>query len=71
MSKTNGGFPPIKYCDEKIKNNENSKTIQRERAYAPTINNNINIRQILKKNNKPIISTESIKPIKIDIVEDF
>ena len=71
MSKTNGGFPPIKYCDEKTKSKESSTTIQRERAYAPIINNNVNIRQILKKNNKPIILIEIDKPIKIDIVEDF
>ena len=67
MSKANGGFPPIKYCENKENTN---KTIQRERAYAPQTNN-VNIRQILKKNNKPVLPTEEKKDIKIDIVDDF
>ena len=71
MNHPNGGFPPIKYCHDKIKSKESSTIIQRERSYAPKINNNVNIRQILKKNNNPIIQIESIKTEKIDIVEDF
>jgi hypothetical protein len=70
MNHPNGGFPPIKYCHEKVKSKESSSTIQRERSYAPK-SNNINIRQILKKNDKPIIPIKTTKTEKIDILEDF
>lgn len=41
----NGGFPPIKKCQEKIKSKKNED----EKGFFYTTSNNINIREILKK----------------------
>ena len=68
MIKANGGFPPIKYCVDKIKFDQQGT---RERAFAPQLNINVNIREILKKNNKPTIPLNIKKNTQIDIVEDF
>lgn len=67
MLKANGGFPPIRYCET---NNDEIKLAKRERSFAPKMDN-VNIRQILKKNNNPIIQVNVKKETKIDIVEDF
>ena len=43
----NGGFPPMKKCEEETKNNKKSKD---EKGFFYTTNTNItNIREILKK----------------------
>lgn len=68
MIKANGGFPPIKYCDSKEIIKQQGT---RERAFTPQINSNVNIREILKKNNKPSIPLKIKENTKIDIVEDF
>ena len=45
----NGGFPPIKYCEEKII----KKTIKKERFFAPGEKlSTINIRKILLHKSK-------------------
>jgi hypothetical protein len=46
----NAGFPPIKYCSK----NEITKTTK-EKFYSPNSNNEINIRQLLYVNKKPLI----------------
>ncbi len=57
----NGGFPPIKYCsysDSDSEKNESSKK-SKERFFANTPRQNINIRQLLSDSNKkPIIINE-------------
>lgn len=69
MSKLKGGFPPIKYCPEKDVENKNKGT--RERFYAPKINKNINIRQILKENvKKPLIEIEQEKE-ELEVVDEI
>ena len=61
MSSKNGGFPPIKYCQEKLDEIKEKNTLQKERFFAPKISN-ANIRTILKKNIcKPIIDLNETK----------
>ena len=45
----NGGFPPINFC---IKKEEDTK---KERFFQSNLVHNINIRQLLMENKKPII----------------
>jgi len=64
---SNGGFPPIKYCEEKVKGK--IVTVQKERGYAPK---NIPIRKILKTNSsKPVIDLDKNKSEKLDTVESI
>jgi hypothetical protein len=66
-----GGFPPIKYC---IKNNTLEKTSKntKERLFANTTKQNINIRQILTlKNKDPIIIIPKDDDEKLDIVDSL
>jgi hypothetical protein len=72
MSSKNGGFPPIKYCNNlDTKEKINKGSIQKERFYAPKISNNINIRKILKDNiSKSIIDLDN-KTEKLDIVNEI
>jgi hypothetical protein len=74
MSSKNGGFPPIKYCDninEEQKNQIKNNTPQKERFFTPKISNNINIRKILKENiSKPIIDLDN-KPETLDIINEI
>jgi len=72
MSSKNGGFPPIRYCD-----NINEKEIinkgpnKKERLFAPKMSNNINIRKILKDNiSKPIIDLDN-KTEKLDVINEI
>ena len=61
----NGGFPPIKNC-ESVKNPQVKK--KDEKGFFYTTNNNINIRDILKKTS----NKTTIKPREdddLDIVE--
>lgn len=46
----NGGFPPIKLC-EYTKKKDTSKNEKKEKGFFFTKSNNINIREILKKNS--------------------
>jgi hypothetical protein len=70
MSNKNGGFPPIKYCQEKINEIKEKNTLQKERFFAPK-NNNANIRTILKKNvSKPIIDLNETREELLDEVNE-
>jgi hypothetical protein len=71
MSKSNGGFPPIKYCPEKDnnKNIPSNNLNSRQRLFSSSINKNINIRQILKESlQKPVIDINSTKE-DLDIID--
>jgi len=61
----NGGFPPLKYCDK----NKTSTNTSNERAFAGNINNNINIRQLINNNIKPIIISKEND--ELEIVNNF
>ena len=62
-----GGFPPIKYCEEKVKDKE--ITVKKERGYQPKMNN-VNIRKILKtSSNKPVIDLDKNKSDNLDAVD--
>lgn len=66
MSSKNGGFPPVKYCAEV----EEKNTLQKERSFAPKINN-ANIRTILKKNaSKPVIDLNQTNEV-LDVVDEI
>ena len=68
MEKIKGGFPPIKYCPEKIDMGD-KKVSTRERLFVSSINKNINIRQILKENiSKPLIDVSEDKE-EIEVVD--
>ncbi len=58
LSNFNAGFPPLKY----IKTHEKNK-----KSNAPTVSD-LNIQNILNKNNKPMIVTN--KPT-IDVIESL
>jgi hypothetical protein len=72
MSSKNGGFPPIRYCDNiDEKETINKELNKKERLFAPKMSNNINIRKILKDNiSKPIIDFDN-KEEKIDTVNEI
>lgn len=61
----NGGFPPIKKCKEEKRQKVDKKD---EKGFFYTTNNNINIRDILKKNS----NKDTLKPRdddELDIIE--
>lgn len=58
----NGGFPPLKKCQEKKSKNDKNKD---EKGFFYTTSNNINIREILKKKLK----SETVDPRKEDDLE--
>lgn len=61
----NGGFPPIKKCEEEKRQKVDKKD---EKGFFYTTNNNINIRDILKKNS----NKDTLKPRDeedLDIIE--
>jgi len=60
----NGGFPPIKYCEEKKINIK----MEKERFFAPNNINNINIRKILLTPKKKIFINENSEE-ELDIVD--
>jgi len=66
MEKIKGGFPPINYISNENLTGEQKSTgdqkSTRERLFVSNINNNINIRQILKENiSKPIFDLNEDK----------
>ena len=66
MEKIKGGFPPINYISNENSTGEpnltGEKKSTRERLFVSNINNNINIRQILKENiSKPIFDLNEDK----------
>jgi len=64
----NGGFPPIKYCSQ----NQDNTILLKERFFANTIKQNINIRQLLSDSiKKPIFITEDSKDNEIEVATDF
>ena len=54
----NGGFPLIKYCENINKNSETEKIKNDKKQYFFSSKNNVNIRNILKKNNKDFIKDQ-------------
>ena len=70
--KANGGFPPIRYCPEKASNKDDKTVNVRERLFAPNINKNINIRQILKETiQKPVIDLDTDKNEDLDVIDQI
>ena len=71
MEKFKGGFPPIKYCTDKIELVD-KKASTRSRTFSYNINKNINIRQILKDTiYKPLIDIVEDKKDDLEIVDAF
>jgi hypothetical protein len=69
MQQFKGGFPPIKYCPEKVDTSD-KKINTRERLFSSNINKNINVRQILKENvSKPLIEINDDKKDEIEVVD--
>ena len=69
MQQIKGGFPPIRYCPEKVDTSD-KKISTRERLFASNINKNINVRQILKENvSKPLIEINEEKKDEIEVVD--
>ena len=54
----NGGFPLIKYCENINKNSKTEKNKIDKKQYFYSSKNNVNIRNILKKNNKNFIDNQ-------------
>ena len=66
MSTFKGGFPPIRYCSEKIQTTTDKNINTRERLFSSNINKTINIHQILKETKKePIINIEPEEELNI------
>jgi hypothetical protein len=67
----NGGFPPIRYCpvsDEKEKPFKTTK----ERFFANTPKQNINVRQLLSDSQKkPIIIPETYNDEILEVVDNL
>ena len=68
-----GWFPPIKYISNENLTDEQKSTGEqkstRERLFVSNINNNINIRQILKENiSKPIFDLNEDKD-ELEVIE--
>lgn len=67
----NGGFPPIKYCensDSKLQDKKNSK----ERFFSNAPRQNINIRQLLSDTQKkPIIITEPKSDDDLEVIDSL
>jgi hypothetical protein len=73
MEKIKGGFPPINYISNENSTDEQKSTGEqkstRERLFVSNINNNINIRQILKENiSKPIFDLNEDKD-ELEVIE--
>jgi hypothetical protein len=69
MENFKGGFPPIKYCSEKIES-DNKKVDTKIRTFSSGVNKNINIRQILKENiSKPLINILEDKNDYLEIID--
>lgn len=64
----NGGFPLLQYCknDNQDKQNKELKKIEKKQYFFAS-KNNINIRNILKKNHKEFIKVENNE----DIIEEI
>ena len=54
----NGGFPLIKYCENLNENTKTEKNKIDKKQYFYSSKNNVNIRNILKKNNKNFIDNQ-------------
>jgi hypothetical protein len=52
----NGGFPPLKKCE--IKEKTDKKKDKDDKGFFYTMTNNINIREILKKNSKKVLESD-------------
>jgi hypothetical protein len=68
----NGGFPPIKYCSQSNNQKQEKDSTSKERFFANTIRQNINIRQLLSdKIKKPIIITEDITDNELEVASSL
>ena len=65
----NGGFPPIKYCSYAVSNENDTDTKSKERFFANTQKQNINIRQLLSESKKkPIIIIDDNSDNELEVV---
>lgn len=66
----NGGFPLLKYCkyinDDSLNNDKNNKNVKKKQ-YFYSSKNNVNIRNILKKNNEKFITLDNNNDIITEI----
>ncbi len=62
----NGGFPPIKYCDE---NNKTEKKMSKDRHFSSNYQKNVNIKYILAESKKPFIITGETNNDELDEVD--
>ena len=67
----NGGFPPINYCSNKKKIEEDD-TQNKERLFAKAPRQNINIRQLLSNTiKKPIIIKDTLQNDNLEIIDSI
>jgi hypothetical protein len=64
-NKLNGGFPPL------ILKNIKTKSDNKERYFAPTIKNNLNIRQILQLKTRKNILDNTNKDNELEIINSL
>lgn len=62
----NGGFPPVKYCKEEIKDSKDTKS----RFFSNAPKQNVNIRDILSQNNTPTLLLQQTDS-DIEIVDEI
>ena len=69
----NGGFPPIKYCPELDTEKSSTTKTYKERFFANTTRQNINIRQLLSEstNKKPLIIIDSKSEEDIEVINSL
>jgi hypothetical protein len=69
----NGGFPPINYCPELDTDKTKNIISTKERFFANTPRQNINIRQLLNEsiNKKPLFIPDVVSEDLIEVVDDL
>ena len=68
IKNSNGGFPPIKLCEKKKQTKE--KKVEKGFFFS-TKTNTINIKDILKKSSKKVISDVRIIDEDIDVISEL
>ncbi len=67
----NGGFPPIKYCSNNDKDNNNTIKTSKERFFSNAPKQNVNIRQLLNENKIiPLIIVDTSNDM-LDVIDEI